>query len=606
MRRDKRKFRGSMVRFAAFVVVSCLAWGLPASAQASSSPPEAQTEPAEAIPGGARLKGKVNPGGLPTTYYFEYARDTCDEGCTPSKTATGGPLAGNTMQEVPAVEVTGLAAGGTEKYWYQVVASNADGTVYGGLVNFTPGAPLPSISGESVSHLTEHDATLEAEVNLHEASAGAYYQFQLVKEPSEYASEILCPVKLPPASDGCDGTQSASALPIGFIPGNTAQPGVNLPAILNLANAGVTLMPNTTYHYRMLVARRVPTEDTTQWEPPTVYGANQTFTTPPSIVSESVSNITATDATIEAQINTGGRETTYRVWVGNYPECIEEMIEECDSSAKHPIEGILTGSSSPTRISVDVAHAWHALSPGSSYIYNVDATNSAWAFQGSAYGENKTFTTPAAKAPAIDSESVSHVTPTDATLEAQINTEGLETSYQFQLTYMRCRECMSPTYNIPLPSGLLLGSFLDQSVSLDLNSAGVTLKPGFYEYSLSAASTGGTTAVHGGSFEPPEEVVQPLNTTTPSRTNDNNQGSSSTPTGSGGSPAPGVAPLGPQIVCLCNCARGCHGKKVSPKHLTRAQKLAKALKACKRKPKKQQASCKKQTEKKYAATNKKS
>jgi hypothetical protein len=377
---------------------------------------------------------------------------------------------------------------------------------------------VPVIESESVSHVTPTDETVEASVNPKEAPAGDYYQFQVVRSPSEFASEILCPAKLPPATDGCIGTQSGSALPIGLIPGNTAQPGVDHPVSLDLASAGVTLLPGTTYHYRVLVARRVQTEDTIEWEPPTVYGADQTFTTPPSppvIVSESVSNITATDATIEAQINTGGRETTYRVWVGNYPECIEEMVEECDSSATHPIEGILVGSSSPTRISVDVAHAWHALSPGSSYIYNVDATNSAWAFQGSAYGENKTFTTPAAKAPAIDSESVSHVTPTDATLEAQINTDGLSTLYQFQLAYTRCRECMSPTYNIPLPSGLLLGSFLDQSVSLDLNSAGVTLKPGFYEYSLSATSTGGTTAVHGGSFEPPEEVVQPLNTTPP-------------------------------------------------------------------------------------------
>ena len=439
------------VGFVAFAMMCCLAWGLPTSALASSSPPEVHTEPAEPIPGGAKLKGKLNPGGLPTTYYFEYASVTCDEGCTPSRTATGGPLTGTTEQEVPAVKVTGL---GTGQYWYQLVAANADGTVYGGLVNFTPGA-LPSIESESVSH------------------------------------------------------------------------------------------------------------------------------------------ITATDATIEAQINTGGRETTYRVWVGNYPECIEEMMEECDSSAKHPIEGILVGSSSPTRISIDVAHAWHALSLGSSYIYNVDATNSAWAFQGSAYGENKTFTTPAAKAPAIDSESVSHLTPTDATLEAQINTEGLATLYQFQLTYTRCRECMSPTYNIPLPSGLLLGSFETQSVSLDLNSAGVTLKPGFYEYSLSATSTGGTTAAHGGWFEPPEEVVQPLGNAGPSTLSGGGQsGTSSAPSGSGGSSStPNVNAPGLQIA-----------KTTTLKSLTNAQKLAKALKACAKKPKSRRAACRRQAHKKYGKT----
>jgi hypothetical protein len=349
---------------------------------------------------------------------------------------------------------------------------------------------VPVIESESVSNVTATDATLEASVNPKEAATGDYYQFQLVRSPSEYASEILCPAKLPAGTDGCIGTQSASALPIGFIPGNTAQPGVDHPISLDLASAGVTLQPGTTYHYRVLVARRVQTEDTIEWEPPTVYGADQTFTTP----------------------------------------------------------------SGPP--------------------------------------------------PSIEGESLSHLTSTDATLEAQINTEGLSTLYQFQLAYTRCRECMSPTYNIPLPSGLLLGSFLDQTVSLDLNSAGVILKPGFYEYSLSATSTGGTTAVHGGSFEPPEEVVQPLNTTTPSRTNGNNQGTSSTPAGSGGSPAPGVTPVAPQIMCLCDCARGCHGKNVSPKHLTRTQKRSKALKACAKKPKRKRAACRKQAREKYATTGK--
>jgi hypothetical protein len=449
---------------------------------------------------------------------------------------------------------------------------------------------VPSIASESVSHITPTDATVEAQVNLHEAGAGAYYQFQLVKEPSEYASEILCPVKLPPASDGCDGTQSASALPIGFIPGNTAQPDVDLPAILDLASAGVTLKPATTYHYRLLVARRVQTEDTTQWEPPTVYGADQTFTTPPAIESESVSNITATGATIEAQINTGGRETTYRVWVGNYPECIEEMMEECESSAKHPIGGVLAGSSSPTRISVDVAQAWHALSPGSSYIYNVDATNSDWAFEGSAYGENKTFTTPAAKAPAIDSESVSHLTPTDATLEAQINTKGLETTYNFYLQEAPlCLDfgCEIAEHEpIALPAGKLLGSFVAQSVSVDLNSAGVTLLPGAdYRYWVTATNAAGPTRGQTQRFVAPEDGVQPLNITTPPSTT-------------------GPASNSGQGIVMPATTNPVGNVTPSPKmtSLTNAQKLAKALRTCKRKPRKQRASCVKQAHKKHGTT----
>jgi hypothetical protein len=100
----------------------------------TGQPSEVVTEPAEATATGFKLKGKLNPDGLPTTYYFEYASDTCDEGCTPTKTAVVGPLTGDTQREVPAVEVTGLTA---REYWYRLVASNGDGTEGGAVVMFT-------------------------------------------------------------------------------------------------------------------------------------------------------------------------------------------------------------------------------------------------------------------------------------------------------------------------------------------------------------------------------------------------------------------------------------------------------------------------------------
>jgi hypothetical protein len=100
----------------------------------SGAPPsEVVTGSAEATPTGYKLKGKLNPDGLPTTYYYKYASDTCDEGCTPMKTAVVGPLTGVAQQEAPGVEVTGLTAG---QYWYILVATNEDGTVEGAPVNF--------------------------------------------------------------------------------------------------------------------------------------------------------------------------------------------------------------------------------------------------------------------------------------------------------------------------------------------------------------------------------------------------------------------------------------------------------------------------------------
>jgi hypothetical protein len=137
----------------------------------------------------------------------------------------------------------------------------------------------PSIVSESTSNLAMTGATLEAEIDLHEAGVGAYYQFQLVSDPHEYASEILCPPTLRPGYSGCVGPQGAGALPIGFLAGNTMQPGATSHASLDLSSAGVTLQPATAYHYRVLVARRVQTEDTIQWETPSIQGADRTFTT---------------------------------------------------------------------------------------------------------------------------------------------------------------------------------------------------------------------------------------------------------------------------------------------------------------------------------------
>jgi hypothetical protein len=106
-------------------------------AHAASSPPsEMVTEPAQATSSGVVLKGKLNPGGPPTTSYFEYSANTCDESLSCIKrTAATGPLTGYTQQEVQPVEVTGLTPG--TEYSYRLVATNKDGTVDGPEVMFT-------------------------------------------------------------------------------------------------------------------------------------------------------------------------------------------------------------------------------------------------------------------------------------------------------------------------------------------------------------------------------------------------------------------------------------------------------------------------------------
>jgi hypothetical protein len=113
------------------------------TAQAASSPPsEMVSGPAEATSSGVVLKGKLNPGGPPTTSYFEYSANTCDESTSCIKqTAPTGPLTGDTQQEVQSVEVTGLIPGTV--YSYRLVATNQDGTEDGPELMFTAPRECP-------------------------------------------------------------------------------------------------------------------------------------------------------------------------------------------------------------------------------------------------------------------------------------------------------------------------------------------------------------------------------------------------------------------------------------------------------------------------------
>jgi hypothetical protein len=196
---------------------------------------------------------------------------------------------------------------------------------------------------------------------------------------------------------------------------------------------------------------------------------------------------------------------------------------------------------------------------------------------------------------------VSRVSEQDATLEAQINTEGLESSYQFHLSSI-CggKGACQAVVNYHLPSGTLLGSFIDQRVSLDLNTAGVTLQPGGqYFYSVTATSAGGTAGTSEGSrsFTTPEPVVQPLDA------------GLWPPPGAGQSPAYGngdqSAGSGDLSSSLALVVQSPDHMVAKLKALTSSQKLAKALKACEKKPKGKRAACRKQAHNRYdTATSK--
>lgn len=382
----------------------------------------------------ATLKATINPGGLETTYEFLLWESPCGPECEliinvplPSATLPASSVGQEVSLDLNSAGVT-LTPGA--EYGYSVTASNSEGSDEGTWkIFYAPGegSGMPAIEGESVSHLSATNATLEAGIEPAKASGGTYYQFQLVEDPSEFAEEIQCP---PPPSSGpfiaCNGNESATALPIGHVgPSN-----FSVLITLNLSEAGVVLKPGTTYHYRVLAATGVSNEDTIEWAEPTVFGADQSFTTPapPVISNESATNITSNDATLNAEIDPLGKETTYRFQIdttGHFkfdqedscvlhpPEavCAQEVIagEPLPAGLVEPPEQTLPAVEGPQKVSVDLNLIGAMLQPSTIYYFRVVATHDGSEI---VEGPSRTFTTcafgepcPAAGGPSAGTES---------------------------------------------------------------------------------------------------------------------------------------------------------------------------------------------------------
>jgi hypothetical protein len=459
-----------------------------------------------------------------------------------------------------------------------------------GLAASAQASPVPVIESESATHIESTDVTLEAKIDTH----GLYtaYELQIDTNGSYNYTKADCPLPVPGFAQ-CESITDGPPLPSGLVepqPEHIPAGSGDQMVSLALAGIGATLQPSTTYHFRVIVSNGGQE----------VQGPDETFTTPaagsPVIESLSASNVTQNDATLEAQIDPEGLETTYELWMED--PCKPPM--ECIRVPQLLTGSIPAGTSSES-LSIDLQSSGKHLNiePGMTYGYWVIAKNADGTVE-----EQRVFKTLAANTPKVDSESVSNITPTDATIEAQIDTEGLETSYQFQL-WSICggKGACDIVINYPLPSGLLLGSFIDQSVSLDLNSAGVTLQPGgTYFYTVSATSSAGMTEAPTQRFTTPEDTVQPLGTTTsplsgagqaagPNNTSTSGGDQPAASGGSSSSSTPGVKSLGPAV-----------GKTTKLGSPTNAQKLAKALKACEKKLKSERAACAKQAHKKYGTT----
>lgn len=143
---------------------------------------------------------------------------------------------------------------------------------------------------------------------------------------------------------------------------------------------------------------------------------------PPVVTDQPASKIGSTSGTLNALVNPFGHDTT----------CSFQYVDDATFQA--------TGYANATSVDCTphefggagdftnhvVTAAITGLSPGTTYHFRAVGTNSA----GTVNGDDTTFTT--TPPPSIDSESVAGITDTEATLQAQINPNGGDTTYQFQ------------------------------------------------------------------------------------------------------------------------------------------------------------------------------
>ncbi len=362
-------------------------------------------------------------------------------------------------------------------------------------------AAPPTIESEWVTGVTEDNAVLHATVNPN--GTLTQYKLQFDESGTYHFYQPDCGVLHVPGLAYCQHVTPGDERiepPEGSIPAGNGAVEVSV----DLASIGATIEPNTTYHYRAIAANGAPE----------VEGPDQTFTTPPqpppvpdppSIESESASNITSADATLEAQINPNGLDTSYQFRLES--GCLPPLA--CMAITTYPLPaGSIPASFEAQSVSLGLNDAGVTLNPDTKYRYTVEATSSAGP---PVKGPDQIFTT-RPEPPSIESQTASAITEHDATLEAVINPHGRETVYELQIDTtgnFRFYQTSGCPLNVPgvgcttevvsgdpLAPGLvqppeytIAASDEPQQVAVNMATIGATLQPGTtYHYRAIAAN----------------------------------------------------------------------------------------------------------------------
>jgi hypothetical protein len=194
--------------------------------------------------------------------------------------------------------------------------------------------------------------------------------------------------------------------------------------------------------------------------------------TPEEPTTEPASEVTATTATLNGKLNPAGTKTGFYFDYNQGTSCVggsSTPVQEGEGKVAAPISG---------------------LQPSAQYAFCLVAVN---AF-GHTLGASKTFPTEGSP-PAVDSESASAVSSSDATLEAQVNPENQATTYFFEYATEEALIGTSSAKTVAgAPPASALTGFGDQLASVDIGGG---LKLGTTYYYRVVAENGTPPATDG-------------------------------------------------------------------------------------------------------------
>jgi hypothetical protein len=456
----------------------------------------------------ATVEALVNPEREDTSCNVEYGTTKAYGSVAPCEPVD---LGGGFGDQSAVAHLTGLEAG--QGYFYRVVAENATGARKGTGGEFTTlPAEAPTVESESLIQLTPDEAIVEAQLDPHSQETSYHFEYATNSAFNEAVAT---------------GQAALSAVTGGQPTG---------PVVL--AN---DLASGTTYFYRVVAENATGITD----------GETQAFRTIglPDAQTGEAQGAGRTTAALSGMLDPEGGETSYRflyIDQAGYETAVAHALANPYASGGKTAAFTLPAGSEPVPVGpVPVGE----LVAGTTYHYALTATNEA----GTTIGPDRTLTTAPGTPPNVVTGSASQVTQSSAELEGSIDTQGLQTAYQFEIG------TEVGHYTPQAPNVIGAGStgtevLTAQSQYLSSNTS--------YHYRLCATNQDGTRCGADGTFVTPaypslvpaEAVPYPLLTS--------------------------VRPQGQPLPAGS-----------SQRTPTRAEKLAKALRACRAKPRSRRVRC---------------